>query len=382
MNNNKYKFLLVCGEASGDMHASNLIYELKKKNPNFEFYGIGGDRCSQAGMNILYHIKNLSFLGITEVLKNLSVVFNAQKEVINFVKKENIKNAILIDYPGFNLRLAKKLKKIRVRIIYYISPQIWAWGENRIKQIKKNVDLMLCILPFEEEFYRKYNVRAEYVGHPLLDNIGKYNFEERNRFFEAYNLDINKEILLLLPGSRKHEVKLLLKEMLKAAKIIATKRNIQVAVSLSENIDEAEVNCFKDIIDYRIIKNKTYDLMKYAAAGIVKSGTSTLEAALLGLPFIVVYKASFLTYFIAKKVVKVQYLSLANLIYGDKVVEEYLQNDCVAEKIANGCEKLFIAEYKLDLIKKFERIKEKLGTSGASERAAIKICDFLLNTKL
>ena len=371
------KILIVCGEASGDMHAANLIKEMKNIDSSLEFYGIGGEKSKAAGMNLLYDINKLSFLGLIEVIRNLHFIAKVKRNLVKYVKEHYIRDVILIDYPGFNLRLAKELKKLGVKIFYYISPQLWAWGERRVEIIKRNVDLMLCILPFEEEFYKKHGVKIYYVGHPLLDNIKQYSFSDKEKFYNEHNLDPNKDILLILPGSRSHEINFLFKETLKAAEKIKAKKNIQIIVSLSNAIEKSELKKYLTSDSVKIIKDKTYDLMKFAKVGIIKSGTSTLEAVLLGLPFIVVYKTNPITYFIGKKLVKVKYLSLANLLAGEKIVEEFLQNDCVANKIAEGCEKLFEEQYRVVLINKFEQIRKLLGEAGASKKAAEKIYESL-----
>jgi len=371
------KILIVCGEASGDMHAANLIKEMKNIDSSLEFYGIGGEKSKAAGMNLLYDINKLSFVGLIEVIRNLHFIAKVKRNLVKYVKEHYIRDVILIDYPGFNLRLAKELKKLGVKIFYYISPQLWAWGERRVEIIKRNVDLMLCILPFEKEFYKKHGVKIYYVGHPLLDNIKQYSFSDKEKFYNEHNLDPNKDILLILPGSRSHEINFLFKETLKAAEKIKAKKNIQIIVSLSNAIEKSELKKYLTSDSVKIIKDKTYDLMKFAKVGIIKSGTSTLEAVLLGLPFIVVYKTNPITYFIGKKLVKVKYLSLANLLAGEKIVEEFLQNDCVANKIAEGCEKLFEEQYRVVLINKFEQIRKLLGEAGASKKAAEKIYESL-----
>ncbi len=208
--------MIIAGEASGDLHGAALIKKLKNIDSSIEILGIGGDRMIEAGMNALFHIKKMAFLGLVEVIKHIPYIKQVQKKLIDTVLDENIKVIILIDYPGFNLGLAKKLKKLGRKIIYYISPQIWAWGKRRIKKIKKYVDKMIVVFPFEEKLYKEHGIDAVYVGHPLIEHIENYNFISKDELYKKFNLMKGKEILLLLPGSRKHEIKKIFPETIQA----------------------------------------------------------------------------------------------------------------------------------------------------------------------
>ena len=379
MNVNKPKnILMIAGEVSGDYIGAALIVELRKLEPDINVYGLGGDRMKEAGMNILYHIKRMAFLGFAEVVKHLPFIKQVQSDLIQVIKAENIKYAVLIDYPGFNLNFAKKLKHIGVKIIYYISPQIWAWGGGRIKKIKRLVDKMLVVFPFEEDLYKKNNVNVELVGHPLIERIHEYKFLNREELWKKFNFD-EKEILLVMPGSREHEVEKIFPEVIKAAERIASEFNLQIVVACSTNIDEDVFNNSADSKKFTVVKGFTYDLMKYAKLGIIKSGTSTLEAGLFELPMVIVYKTSKLTYLIGKNLVRVDNIGMANIISGEKVVPELIQNDVNENTIYSECKKILTDKILYEDIKrKFNLLKEKLGSAGASARAA-KIINSILN---
>jgi lipid-A-disaccharide synthase len=376
--NKPKNILMIAGEVSGDYIGAALIVELRKLEPDINVYGLGGDRMKEAGMNILYHIKRMAFLGFAEVVKHLPFIKQVQSDLIQVIKAENIKYAVLIDYPGFNLNFAKKLKHIGVKVIYYISPQIWAWGGGRIKKIKRLVDKMLVVFPFEEDLYKKNNVNVELVGHPLIERIHEYKFLSREELWKKFNFD-EKEILLVMPGSREHEVEKIFPEVIKAAERIASEFNLQIVVACSTNIDEDVFNNSADSKKFTVVKGFTYDLMKYAKLGIIKSGTSTLEAGLFELPMVIVYKTSKLTYLIGKNLVQVDNIGMANIISGEKVVPELIQNDVNENTIYSECKKILTDKILYEDIKrKFNLLKEKLGSAGASARAA-KIIYSILN---
>lgn len=368
MNNN---LLIIAGEASGDMHGASLIKELKKINSGISFYGIGGDNMKNAGMELIYHNNKMAFLGFVEVIKHIPFIKKVQKDVLNTVKEKNIKTAVLIDYPGFNLSIAKKLKSAGLKIIYYISPQIWAWGGGRIKKIKKLVDKMIVLFPFEKEMYDKAGVNSEFVGHPLINRIDSYDFFSKEELINKYNLEKNKEILLILPGSRTQEVHSIFPEVIKAAELIAEKFDLQIVVACSSMIDEKIIKQYGKGINFKIIKDKTYELLKYSKFGIIKSGTSTLEAGLFGLPMVVVYKTSSITYLIGKSLVKLKNIGLVNIVSGEEVVPELIQYDVNKNKIYELVSSLLNDEKKVDLIKnKLSKVKAILGNKNASENAA------------
>lgn len=363
--------MIIAGEASGDLHGAALIKKLKNIEPSIEILGIGGDRMIDAGMNALFHIKKMAFLGLVEIIRHLPFIKKVQKKLINTTIKKNIETVILIDYPGFNLELAKKLKKLGRKIIYYISPQIWAWGKKRIKKIKKYVDKMIVVFPFEERLYKDYSIDAVYVGHPLIEHIENYNFITKEELYEKFGLVKGKEILLLLPGSRKHEIKKIFPETIKAANRLADIFNLQIVVACADNINENIFNNLSNYKNYKIIKGHTYDLFKYSYFGIIKSGTSTLEAGIFQLPFIVVYATNFLTYWLGRLVVQLDSIAMVNILFEEKLVEELIQSDLNADNIYEKSFRILSDKTKYyELKEKLMMLKSKLGESGASEKAA------------
>jgi len=372
--NLKHKLMIITGEVSGDLIGASLIRELKKLDAGLTIFGIGGDKMREQGMNILYHINKMAFLGFTEVVKHIPFIKKVQAELLAAAKKEKIKNVVLIDYPGFNLNIAKKFKKNGMKIIYYISPQLWAWGSGRMKKIKRLINKMLVVFPFEEKLYKSNNVDVEFVGHPLIDRINEYQFLSKEELFSKFDLDGSRELLLLMPGSRKHEVEKLFPQIIKAAKKLADEINLQIVIACSSNIDE---NLFYELggqSDIKVITGYTYDLMKYAKFGIVKSGTSTLEAGYFALPMLIVYKISGLTYLIVKKLIKVNKIGMVNILLEDNVVPELIQNDVSEENIYASGKKILNDKEHYNAVKvKLNKVKEKLGNEGASARAAKQI---------
>jgi len=363
--------MIIAGEVSGDLHGASLIKELKALDGDINIFGIGGDKMKAAGMNIIYHINKMAFLGFVEVVRHLPFIKKVQNDLINIVIENKIRNVVLIDYPGFNLSIAKKFKKLNLNIIYYISPQIWAWGAGRIKKIKKLVSKMLVVFPFEENLYKTAGVDVEFVGHPLIERINEYSFLSKDELFDKYNLDKGKEILLILAGSRNHEVEKIFPECIKAAVKLADEYNLQTIAACSPNIDENIFNQTTSLRNFKVIKGKTYDLLKYAKIGIVKSGTSTLEAGLFELPMVVVYKTSYLTYLIGKNLIKVDNIGMVNIIAGEKVASELIQNDVNKESVYKECKKILSDKNLYVSIKnKLAGIKKKLGSEGASKKAA------------
>lgn len=322
-----------------------------------------------AGLDALYDIENLAFLGFVEVIKHIPFIKKVQKEIIRKVETENTKTAVLIDYPGFNLSLAKKLKKLGLKIIYYISPQIWAWGKGRIKKIRRLVDHMIVVFPFEKEMYESAGVRVSFVGHPLIGRINEYNFMPENEFRKKH--EILKEILLVMPGSRKHEVEKIFPETIKAAEIIAERNYLQTVVACSENIDESIFSKYSGSKNYKVVKGQTYELLKYSRFGIIKSGTSTLEAGLFQLPYIVVYSTSCLTYEIMKFLIKIKNIAIVNIILKSNVIPELIQDDVNKEKIIEESEKFLKDENKYRQLKgELIKLAEVLGDTNASAGAA------------
>ncbi len=369
--NNDKNLLIIAGEVSGDLHGGSLVKELKKLNKNLNIYGIGGDRMKSEGMDLVYHINKMAFLGFAEVVKHLPFIKRVQHDLIEIIKEKKIRTIVLIDYPGFNLNFAKKLKAMNLSVIYYISPQIWAWGAGRVKKIKKLINKMIVVFPFEKSFYNESGMDVEFVGHPLLERISEHKFLTRDELFEQFNLDESKEILLILPGSRLHEVQKIFPVSIEAAEKLATEFNLQIITAGSSNIEEEVYYNLANNPGIKIITGFTYDLMKYAKLGIIKSGTSTLESALFELPMVIVYKTGFITYSIGKNLVKVKNIGMANIIAEEKIVPELVQNEANAESIYVECKKILSdPKFYHSIKQKLGKVKEKLGTEGASKRAA------------
>jgi len=378
LSTSKNKLMIITGEVSGDLIGASLIRELKSFKPDLKITGIGGDKMKSAGMELIYHTDQMAFLGFVEVIKHLPFIRKVQKNLIDVIKKEKINCVVLIDYPGFNLSIAKKLKPLGVKIIYYVSPQLWAWAKGRVKKVRKLVDKMLVVFPFEVDFYRKENVSVEYVGHPLVERINQYNFLSKDEFFSKFNLDKGKEILLVMPGSRKQEVKEIFPEVIAAANKLARDFNMQIVVARSKNISEKYFQQDTDSGKFTTIEDHNYELMKYSHFGIIKSGTSTLEAGFFALPMIVVYKTNQLTYMIGKQLVKLDRIGMVNILLDEMIVPELIQSDANSKNIFNTASKILSDTPVYENVKlKLGKVKEKLGGDGASKRAARSILERL-----
>lgn len=372
--------MIIAGEASGDLHGAALIEELKSMKGDISICGIGGDNMIAAGMDNQFHIKDMAFLGFVEVIKHLPFIRKVQKTLLEKIAHENIKTIVLIDYPGFNLNFAKKLKKIGLKVVYYISPQIWAWGQGRVKKIKQIVDKMLVILPFEKDFYCKAEVDVEYVGHPLIERIAKTRFLSRENLYQQLNLAQDKEILLLMPGSRMHEIKDLFPTLIESADELSKKYNLQIVVACSQNIDSKVFEKFSKNFDFKIATSNTYDLLNHSRFGIVKSGTSTLEAGLFSLPMIVVYSTSWLTYHIGKMLIKINNIALINIVAGEQIIDELIQDDVNRKNIVERCSKILNDSNLYSTIKeKLNKVKTKLGEADASTKAAFFVLEQMKN---
>ena len=362
------RYYIIAGEASGDLHGSNLIKEIYKLDSNAKIKAWGGDKMQNAGAKIVKHYKELSFMGFYEVLKNLNAILKniefCKKDILNF-KPDKI---IFIDYPGFNMRIAKWAKKNKFNTNYYIAPQIWAWNEKRINNIKDNIDNLYVILPFEKKYFeQKHNFAVKFLGHPLLDSIEQYKKSKKEDFFIKHKLSNKKEIISILPGSRKQEIKKILGTMLK---VIDHFPNYQFVIAGAPNIN---LNFYQNLIKNKnvsIIKNETYSLLSNSRASLVTSGTATLEASIFRIPQVVCYKTSFISYFLAKIFVKIKFISLVNLIMDEEVIKELIQSKCSKQNIIKELKKVLDLEKRHNLISKYDKLISLLGSSGSSERVA------------
>lgn len=370
------KYYIIAGEASGDLHGSNLIKQLKLKDPNAEFRCWGGDLMQAEGAKLIKHYRELAFMGFIEVVMNLRTILSNIKLCKKDIEDYQPDAVVLIDYPGFNLRIAEFVKELGVKVFYYISPQIWAWKQNRVHKIKKVVDRMFVILPFEKEFYKKFDMEVDFVGHPLIDAIEaerkvQPTFEE----FTLANKLLNKPIIAMLPGSRKQEISTMLPIMLS---VINDFPDYQFVVAGAPSQDSALYEPFLKAGNTNVIFGKTYDILQQSEAALVTSGTATLETALFKVPEVVCYKGSAISYAIAKQLVKVKYISLVNLIMDREVVKELIQGELNTLMLKEELTKVLKGgEKRATLVANYDELIQKLGGTGASEKTAQLIVDNL-----
>lgn len=362
------KYYIIAGEASGDLHASNLVAEIKKKDKKAEFRGCGGDLMKAQGVDLLKHYRTMAYMGFVEVAVNLRKVLGNIAQCKKDILEYQPDAVILVDYPGFNFRIADFAHDKGFKVLYYISPQLWAWKRRRVKKVKRSVDKMLVILPFEEEFYKQYGVDVTYVGNPLLDELAKFGTANRSIFLRRNSLGEKREIIALLPGSRYQEVKRVLPVMLKAASHFPDYQFVVAGVS---SLDKSLYKKILGNSDVFLIENQTYELLQNSSAAVVTSGTATLETALLTVPEVVCYKATGFSYFLAKWMIKVKFISLVNLVMDKEVVKELIQGEMTEENIVKELELLLHnSKRQRKLLEDYEELKDRLGGAGASEKAA------------
>lgn len=361
------KYYIIAGEASGDLHASNLMKSILKKDADAEFRFWGGDLMAQvAGVSPVKHYKELAFMGFLEVAKNLRTILKNIKFCKEDLSSFQPDVLILVDYPGFNLRIAEFAKNLGIKVIYYISPQLWAWKEGRVEKIKNFVDEMLVILPFEKEFYRKHQVDAHFVGHPLLDAISDLPEIDIQQFKSENQLN-GKEIIALLPGSREQEVVKMLELMLSVRPFF---KEYQFVIAGAPSLPKEFYQKYVDE-NVHFVSNKTYDLLRCSKAALVTSGTATLETALLNIPEVVCYRSSRISYEIGKRVVKnIKYISLVNLIMDKEIVTELIQKELNTENLVKELKLILEGASRQKMLKDYELLREKLGGKGASDHAA------------
>lgn len=386
--------MMIAGEASGDLHGSSLAASLKAIDPGLRLIGMGGEKMIRAGLESYQNIEDLSVIGLGEILSSLGKFTAVFRFLVGKLDSERPDCVVLIDYPEFNLRFAKEAKKRGIPVIYYISPQIWAWRKGRVKIVRKFVEKMLVIFAFEKEFYEKEGIAAEFVGHPLLDVVKPRL--SREAFLKLHGLDENKKTLALLPGSRQTEVARNLPIMIKAAGIIKNKfgGDVQFVIAKPKEIKgEAYEEILKlntpsplpsplrgeggvrgNVSGYKIIEDCPYDCVNAADMVLVASGTATLETAIMEKPMLIIYKVSFITWLVGKMLVKIPDIGLVNIVAGERIVPEFIQFDATAEKIANEAIGLISSPDKINETKaRLRAVKEKIGGPGASGRAAQKI---------
>ena len=363
--------MIVAGEESGDMRAASLVRAIKGYAPQVRFFGIAGDRCRKEGVDTFSDITDLAVIGFTEVLKHLPRIKKVFDHAVWKAKEERPDIAILVDYPGFNLRLAVKLKKLGIKVIYYVSPQVWAWKASRVKLIKKCVDRMLVLFPFEEEFYAKHGYKADFVGHPLLDEV---RADRRpGDLLNSLGLSEKKPTLTLLPGSREKEISRHLPVMLKAATLLQKKHpQLQVILLQAKNIkDDLFQKYLKSGSKNIKVTKDYYNGLNCADFCVVASGTATLETAIMGKPMAVIYRTSWPTWLIARLVIRIPNIALVNIVAGKKIIEELIQTNANPHKIANVISTFLTKpEQARNIRKELAGIRTRLGMPGASQRAA------------
>jgi len=360
------KYYITAGEASGDLHASNLMKALKEVDVQAEFRYIGGDLMQEQGGTLVRHFKDTAYMGFLDVFIHLPSILKN----IKFVKEDILTYkpdvVILVDYPGFNLRIAEFAHHAGFKVYYYISPKIWAWKQSRVHKIKAFIDKMFIIFPFERDFYKKHDYEVEYVGNPIMDAVDTVK-SDSSEFKKNYNLN-DKKIIALLPGSRKQEIKHNFPVMLKVARKFP---DYQFVVAAAPSLEKTTFTKFIKDEDVKLIYNQTYEILKQSEAAVVTSGTATLETAILNIPELVCYKGEHLSYQIAKRLVKVDYISLVNLVMQKEVIKEFIQYDMTIENISREL-KLILKDtvYRNTMLSEFENLRSILGGKGASKRTA------------
>ena len=365
------KYYIIAGEASGDLHASNLMKEINLLDKNAEFRCWGGDLMKNEGAQLVKHYKELAFMGFIEVLQNIRTIKKNFKLCETDLLNYHPDILILVDYPGFNLRIAKFAHEHNIKTYYYISPKVWAWKKSRAWKIKKYIDKMFVIFPFEQDFYKQYDYKVHYVGNPLVDEIvkKKANLPEKDEFLTRNQLS-EKPIIALLAGSRKQEIKHILPEMLK---MVNQYPGYQFVIAGAPSFTDENYAHYIEGLDIKVIFNQTYDLLKHAHAAIVTSGTATLETALFNIPQVVVYKMVQLQYDIGKFFIKVKFFSLVNIIMDKEIVKELLQND-LEIKIKTELDRILNDDsYRKLMLENYKLLHDKLGETGASKRTAEQI---------
>ncbi|MBD3749990.1 MAG: lipid-A-disaccharide synthase [Sphingobacteriales bacterium] len=368
------KYYLIAGEASGDLHGSNLMKTLKEVDSGAEFRFYGGDLMQAEGGILVKHYADMAFMGFLEVALNLRTILKNIEKCKADVLANQPDALILIDFPGFNLKIAEFAKKKGIKVFYYISPKVWAWNQKRVLKIKRDVDHLFCILPFEVDFYQKWGMKVDYVGNPLLD--AKTAFKLNPNFKTDYQLS-DKPIIALLPGSRKQELHYILKDMLS---IVAQFPNHQFVIAGAPSFHQEFYQTFLGEKNIPIVFNSTYDLLSHAEAALVTSGTATLETALFKVPQVVLYKGSKISIAIARMLVKIRFISLVNLIMDEEIVKELIQEDCNPQKIAQELESILVDSERQKMLSNYEKLVVKMGKPGASQKAAKLIYQYL-NTK-
>jgi lipid-A-disaccharide synthase len=375
------KVLIMSGEASGDLHGANLAREIGKQDPAIAIYGVGSKQMQGAAVRMLADASEISVVGITEVLTHLRVISRVYAMLKRFLKHERPDLLVLIDFPDFNIMLGKAARKLGIPVLYYISPQVWVWRKGRIKKIARLVKAMIVVFPFEVPLYERAGVDVRFVGHPLTDVVRSDLTREQAK--RAFGFDVSRRVIALLPGSRRSELTHLLPDMLAAAKILLCRfPDLQFILPVAPTLDQAFVRTFVDRcgIPVRMIEGRVYDVLRASDAALVTSGTATLEAGLMSVPMVIVYRISALTYYIVSKLVHagLKHVGLVNIVADERIVPELIQEKSTPQNMADAVARMLNDPAYYDRIRAgLDNVRKRLGDSGASARAASVVREFL-----
>jgi len=377
----RFSLLIVAGEASGDLHGAGVVRELKQLAPQAEIFGIGGDGMAAAGMELLFHVRDTAVVGFTEILRRLRFFRQVMKTLEREVARRKPDAVILIDYPGFNLRFAARLHRgceKPPKILYYVAPQVWAWGAKRIPKMARLIDQMVVVFPFETPLFQSAGIPTEFVGHPLLEGLRPKLTTEA--FLSRHQLAAESPLLGLLPGSRREEIARLLPDMLATARLVRQSiSDLQIAVAMAPNLPEDFYRARVKDDNVHLVSNSTYEVMRDSRACLVCSGTATLETACFGTPLVVVYRISRLSYEIGKRVVKMPYIGLVNVVAGRKIVPEFIQNAFRPDRVAPVLAKMIQdRDHHTEIKQALAEVRSKLGAPGANRRTAelaLQLCE-------
>lgn len=371
MKTHSKHLLIIAGEASGDSHGAGVVAGLLEQDPALHIAGIGGTQMESAGMELLYHVRDVSFMGFAEILRHLPFLKRMRDNLLEWVDQYHPEAIILIDYPGFNLRFAKKMRSRDIPVYYYISPQVWAWGKGRLSRMKESIRKMFVIFPFEEDLYHDHGVQAEFVGHPLVEEIR--DLPSRETFFADQSLDPESLTIGLFPGSRRQEIERHIEVMVGGWEKLrsADPGSRQCCVAVAPDLDDAMLDPVRERGDMRLIRDNTHAVMKYCDVAVASSGTATLELAYFETPMVIIYRMNPVTYWIGKLLVDMPYIGLANIVAQRNVVPELIQHDATSDKIADNVERyLQNPEYREQVKCVLGEVRSKLGEPGAGRRVA------------
>ncbi|HTP66817.1 MAG TPA: lipid-A-disaccharide synthase [Geobacteraceae bacterium] len=363
--------MIVAGEASGDLHGAALVNETRKLDPGLYFFGIGGPRMREAGVETLVDASQMAVVGLVEVITHFGIISHAYLTLKKIINSEPPDLLILIDYPDFNLRIAKLAKRAGVRVLYYISPQVWAWRVGRVKKIGRVVDRMAVVFPFEVPYYEREGVPVTFVGHPLVDSA--HPSMSRAEAQAIFGLDPARKTVGLFPGSRIHEINRLLPVICKSAEILKKRfPGLQFILPLASSLAMADIAPYLNpALDVKVVEGRGYDVMQVCDAIITVSGTVTLEIALMGVPMVIIYRVSPLTYQVGKRLIRVEHIGICNIVVGERVVPELIQYDAKPAKIAAEIEHILTdPQYSAAIMEKLQGVRERLGNAGCSRRVA------------